>query len=178
MTTHPASTSGSPVGTIREGVVYELFFTALPVGAFTAADVVDVYRHRGALETAPSDQEQDPDRWCSQTLCRQESWQILSQWVWTLRLEQGHQLHPTPLRTTKFAPENPPILPSYGPPRWYEQHGWAACLEAIFLPKRMGPCDVLLDIPSICRNDGLNGRACCRSCLQPELVIVVPVHCT
>ncbi len=42
---------------------------SLPVGAFTAADVVDVYLHRGANARVLSDedQEQDPDRWCSQT---------------------------------------------------------------------------------------------------------------
>ncbi len=49
----------------------------------------------------------------------------MSQWVWNLRLELGHQLEPTPLRTTEFAPA---ILPpseqaassvpasGYGPP--------------------------------------------------------------
>jgi hypothetical protein len=40
--THPASATPAPVGETREGMVYELFFTALPVGAFTAADGVDL----------------------------------------------------------------------------------------------------------------------------------------
>jgi hypothetical protein len=31
--------TASPIGTTREEVVYELFFTALPQGAFTPADV-------------------------------------------------------------------------------------------------------------------------------------------
>src|SRR5262249_840041 len=53
---------------------------------------------------ADEDQEQDPDRWCSHTPCGQECWQIVSQWVWNLRLELGHQLEPAPLRTTEFAP--------------------------------------------------------------------------
>ena len=67
--THPASTTPAPVGTTREEIVYELFFTALPQVAFTAADVVTLYLHRGAFETvlADEDQEQDPDRWCSHT---------------------------------------------------------------------------------------------------------------
>src|SRR5690349_14653532 len=30
--------------------------------------------------------------------------QIISQWVWNLRLELGHQLKPEPARTTQFAP--------------------------------------------------------------------------
>jgi hypothetical protein len=32
----------------------------------------------------------------------------VAQWVWNLRLEGGHQLEPTPLRTTEFAPAIPP----------------------------------------------------------------------
>jgi hypothetical protein len=38
----------------------------------------------------------------------QECWQIVSQWLWNLRLELGHQLHPDPVRTTEFAPALPP----------------------------------------------------------------------
>lgn len=33
----------------------------------------------------------------------QECWQLIAQWVWNLRLELGHQLHPDPVRTTEFA---------------------------------------------------------------------------
>jgi hypothetical protein len=29
---------------------------------------------------------------------------VVSQWVWNIRLEQGHRLEPTPLRLTEFAP--------------------------------------------------------------------------
>lgn len=46
--------------------------------------------------------------------------------IWNLRLELGHQLHPTAMRLTEFAeassppPENtsvsPPAAPTYGPP--------------------------------------------------------------
>src|SRR5258706_16459764 len=54
--THPATTTTSPIGTIRDEVVYELFFTALPQGAFTPADVVDLYLHRGAFDTVLSDE--------------------------------------------------------------------------------------------------------------------------
>jgi hypothetical protein len=49
------------------------------------------------------DREQDPDRWCSHSACGQELWQIISQWIWNLRLELGHQLEPEPIRTTEFA---------------------------------------------------------------------------
>jgi hypothetical protein len=104
--THPATGTPAPIGVIRDGVIYELFFTALPPVAFTAADVVNLYLHRGAFETVLSDEdkEQDPDRWVSHTASGQECWQILSQWMWNLRLELGHRLHPTPVRMTEIAP--------------------------------------------------------------------------
>jgi hypothetical protein len=68
------------------------------------------------------DQEIDPDRWCSHSAWGQECWQVVSQWVWDLRLELGHQLHPDTLRTTEFAPavaatnEQQPPTRGYGKP--------------------------------------------------------------
>ena len=47
---------------------------------------------------------------------------MVSQWVWNLRLELGHQLEPTPIRITEFAPALPPPSPhtasssGYAPP--------------------------------------------------------------
>src|SRR6266700_2925294 len=122
--THTVGNKKSPVGVTRSGVVYELFFTMLPQQAFTASDVVELYLHRGAFEPALSDEdnEQDPDRWCSHAAWGQECWHVVSQWVWNLRLELGHQLEPTPVRTTEFAsaipPASPPAAPSagYAPP--------------------------------------------------------------
>jgi len=109
--THPAGKKKSPIGVTRAGVVYELFFTNLPQHAFTACDVVELYLHRGAFEPMLSDEDQeiDPDRWCSHSAWGQEAWQLISQWVWNLRLELGHQLEPTPLRTTEFAPALPDL---------------------------------------------------------------------
>jgi hypothetical protein len=46
--THPAGTAKSRIGVTRSGVVYELFLTNLPQSAFTAADIVALYLHRGA----------------------------------------------------------------------------------------------------------------------------------
>ncbi len=129
--THPTGKKKSQVGLTRAGVVYELFLTNLPQQAFTACDVVELYLHRGAFEPQLSDEdsEQDPDRWCSHSAWGQECWQVVSQWVWNLRLELGHRLEPTPLRTTEFAPalspqgeqaliRPPSSLPAsgYGPP--------------------------------------------------------------
>jgi hypothetical protein len=102
--THQAATS--PIGVIRDGIVYELFFTALPAPGFRAADVVRLYLHRGSFETvlADEDREQDADRWSSYTPHGQEVWQILSQWVWNLRQELSQQWHPTSMRLTEFSP--------------------------------------------------------------------------
>jgi hypothetical protein len=109
--THQAGKKKSQVGVTRGGVVYELFFTNLPQQAFTASDVVEMYLHRGAFEPALSDEDQeiDPDRWCSHSAWGQECWQVVAQWVWNLRLELGHQLEPTPMRITEFAPAISPV---------------------------------------------------------------------
>jgi hypothetical protein len=119
--THQAGVAKSRIGVTRSGVVYELFVTKLPQSAFTASDVVALYLHRGAFENAlaDEDQEQDPDRWASHTARGQETWQLISQWVWNLRLELGHQLHPDPVRTTEFAPALPSVqdqAPDSSPP--------------------------------------------------------------
>jgi hypothetical protein len=108
---HPVGAAKSRIGVTRSGVVYELFLTNLPQSAFTAADVVALYLHRGAFENALADEdnEQDPDRWVSHVATGQECWQIVSQWVWNIRLELGHQLHPDPVRTTEFAPAYPSV---------------------------------------------------------------------
>ena len=115
--THPAGKKKSPVGITRAGVVYELFFTRLPQQAFTASDIVELYLHRGAFEPQLSDEdnEQDPDRWCSHSAWGQECWQVVSQWVWNLRLELGHQLEPTPMRITEFAPATEQAATRPGP---------------------------------------------------------------
>ena len=119
--THPAGKKKSPIGVTRAGVVYELFFTNLPQQAFTACDVVELYLHRGAFEPLLSDEDQeiDPDRWCSHSAWGQECWQVISQWVWNLRLELGHQFHPDPVRTTDFAPAISPASPYAAPSAGY-----------------------------------------------------------
>jgi hypothetical protein len=103
--THPAGSKKSPVGVTRSGMVYELFFTNLPQQAFTASDVVELYLHRGAFEPVLSDEDQeiDPDRWCSHSAWGQETWHIIAQWIWNVRLELGHHLLASPVRTTEFA---------------------------------------------------------------------------
>jgi hypothetical protein len=148
--THPACATPSPIGTTRQGVVYELFFTSLPQGAFSAADVVQMYLHRGAFESvlADEDQEQDADRWCSHTSCGQDCWQIISQWVWNLREELGHRLQPTPLRMTEFAPaltvpllapvSGPSVEVVYGKPHWARPAQMGGFPGDAFLPQDDG----------------------------------------
>lgn len=157
--THPAPSTASTIGTTREGVVYELFFTALPQDAFTSADVVDLYLHRGAFETvlADEDKEQDPDRWVSYTPWGQEVFQILSQWIWNLRLELGHLLHPTPMRTTEFAlaqaPSHPAPIPdkpapvTYGPPQFAQPAQMGGFAGDRFTPQSDGTLRCPADRP-------------------------------
>src|SRR5436309_3223721 len=70
--THPATSSNNPpIGVLRAGTVDELFLTTAPQAAFTCADVIALYLHRGAFETVLSDEdrEQNTDRWCSRAAC-------------------------------------------------------------------------------------------------------------
>ncbi len=57
--THPASGQKSRIGITRSGLVYELFFTRLPQDAFTVADVLALYLHRGAFEPILADEDQE-----------------------------------------------------------------------------------------------------------------------
>jgi len=82
--THARTSSDPEVFVERDGIVYELFVSTLPSPAFTAADILELYLHRGSFETvlADEDKEQEMDRWYSHTPCGQEFAQILAQWVW------------------------------------------------------------------------------------------------
>jgi hypothetical protein len=156
--THPATTTAAPVGVTRDGIVYELFFTALPQVAFTPADVLALYLHRGAFETTLSDEdkEQDPDRWCSRTAWGQEFWQILSQWMWNVRLELGHHLSPTPMRITTFAPaqlfsapvaQEPAKPMAYGPPKLARAAQMGGIPGDTFKPQADGTLHCPMDKP-------------------------------
>jgi hypothetical protein len=54
---HPANDSSPSIGTLRNGIVYEQFFTTVPPAAFTPADVLDLYLHRGSFETVLADED-------------------------------------------------------------------------------------------------------------------------
>ncbi len=162
--THPATEIPAKVGTTRGEVVYELFYTALPADAFTPADVVALYLHRGAFETvlADEDEEQDPDRWCSHTAWGQEFWLILAQWIWNLRLELGHALHPTPMRTTEFAPA------SVGKPA-------ETAPDPISRPSE--PAPVIYGSPQWARPSYTKGFASADFALQPDGTLRCPAGC-
>jgi len=133
-----ATASPPSIGMVHNGMVYEQVLTTVPPNAFTPADVLDLYLHRGSFETvlADEDQEQDPDRWVSHTPCGQEFWQILSQWIWNLRLEFGQHVSASPMRLTELTysqvdepvqasepvrasePVQADASVSYGPPQW------------------------------------------------------------
>ncbi|HEY6541726.1 MAG TPA: hypothetical protein VIZ18_12345, partial [Ktedonobacteraceae bacterium] len=101
--------------------VYELFLTSHPARCLQAADVVQLYLHRGSFETvlADEDVEQDPDRWCSHIPSGQECWQIVSQWVWNLRLELGCVQQQPQLRHTRLVDDtvlSDTVMPAPAPP--------------------------------------------------------------
>jgi hypothetical protein len=122
--THPEGKKKSRVGVTRAGLVYELFFTALPQQAFTAADVVELYLHRGAFEPtlADEDTEQAASRWCSHSAWGQECWQVVSQWVWNeapgigaSALPHAHthdRICPCPLSTERASSHPSTLIPS------------------------------------------------------------------
>ncbi len=191
--THPAGKKKSPVGVTRAGVVYELFFTNLPQQAFTASDVVELYLHRGAFEPtlADEDKEQDPDRWCSHAAWGQECWQLVAQWVWNIRLELGHQLHPDPVRTTEFAPallpqtEQAPTHPAaaapasgYAPPATATRLGkLAASLAQTFLSNLTGRFGAQQGSRFTSRSDVERPMAACAWCMRPAFAIAAPALC-
>ena len=100
----PAHGEQVTVGKLVGQDIYELFLTSHPTRCLQAADVVRLYQHRGSFETvlADEDVEQDPDRWCSYTPHGQACWQIVSQWVWNLRLELGYVQQQPELRHTRL----------------------------------------------------------------------------
>ena len=183
--THPIESQKSRVGVTRSGIVYELFFTNLPQQAFTAIDVVELYLHRGAFEPVLSDEDQeiDPDRWCSHTACGQEAWCVVSQWVWNLRLEFGHQLQPDPIRTVSRLLQLPPRSKRSSPtPAGMANQRWPWSSKRVASPGRilcsslMVPCVVLPTNLLWPMNDAEKLMAVCASCMGPASAVVVPVR--
>lgn len=53
--THARTSSDPEVFVERDGIVYELFVSTLPSPAFTAADILELYLHRGSFEIVLAD---------------------------------------------------------------------------------------------------------------------------
>ena len=134
--------------------------------------------------------EQDPDRWCSHSAWGQECWQVVSQWVWNLRLELGHQLEPTPIRTTEFAPalsaqsEQAATRPPHPSRLWvWSTHQppppgkRVASREPTFLSSLMGRCAVQQESLFTPRSGVERPMAVCVWCMRPAFAVVARVRC-
>ena len=101
----PPDGSKPRVGKLQGQKVYELFITSCAPNQLTVRDVVSLYYGRGGFEQTLSfeDQEQDPDRFCSQNQAGQEFWQLLAQWVWNARLRLGFAAQTPDARRTIWA---------------------------------------------------------------------------
>ena len=121
----------------------------------------------------------------------QECWQVISQWVWNLRLELGHRLEPTPLRTTEFAsalsPQSkqaatrPPVSPpaaGYGPPTSATRLGKrGASQEPTFLSSQMGRSAVQQESLFTSRSGKAVPMAVCAWSMRPAFTTAAPVRC-
>jgi hypothetical protein len=101
----PVDKSKPKVGKLQGNKVYELFITDHTGDQLTASDIVSLYYGRGGFEQTLSqeDQEQDPDRFCSQNPAGQEFWQLLAQSVWNTRLRLGFASQTPQCRRTIWA---------------------------------------------------------------------------
>ncbi len=103
----PADKSKPKVGKLQGNKVYELFITDRAVHQLTAQDIVSLYYGRGGFEQTLSledqEQEQDPDRFCSQNQAGQEFWQLLAQSLWNARLRLGFASQTPQTRRTIWA---------------------------------------------------------------------------
>jgi hypothetical protein len=135
--THPASEKKPRVGVKRAGVVYELFLTNVPQAAFTTADVVALYLHRGAFENALADEDLEQDErlaGVATLLAGKRPGKSSANGCGTRLLELGHQLAPDPVRTTEFAPALPPAQKEALSPSPFQGYGPAE----VALPWKQG----------------------------------------
>ncbi len=177
--THPATKKKSPVGaSLGSPPPMSSRFTCIAVPYAPAL--------------SDEDQELDPDRWCSHSAWGQECWQIISQWVWNLRLELGHQLEPTPLRTTEFAPAislskrpatsiaspTPTSASGYGPPATATRLGKRAASPALTsLSSPTEPSSAKPAMRFTARSGVEKLTGACAWCMRPVSVTAALAHC-
>jgi hypothetical protein len=144
---------------------------------------------------ADEDQEQDPDRWVSHTPCGQAFWQILSQWVWNLRLEFGQHVSASPMRVTElaYAQLDEPLQASeplkaselvqadasvsYGPAQWARRSFTKGFAGAVSLRNPMERCGVPPITRSPRKSVERSAMARCGCSMPPALAIVAAVLC-
>ena len=105
---------------------------------------------------------------------------MISQWVWNLRLELGHQLHPDPVRTTDFAPAIPPTpLPRRAmlPLTWACPGKLVASLDKTLLSNPMGRCGAPLTRSFSRMSSAEKPMEACAWCMEPASAVIAPVLC-
>ncbi len=105
--THTRTSSDPAVFVERDGIVYELFVSTLPSPACTAADILELYLHRGSFETVLADPR--PGARDGSLVLPYPVWPGMcpdprSMGLERIERELGQQLSPSELRTTEFAP--------------------------------------------------------------------------
>jgi len=128
---------------------------------------------------------QDSDRWSSYTTYGQETWQILSQWMWNLRQELSQQWQPSSMRLTEFSPplkltpchpRTSPRLDHLSVPRSGRvQRESAAWEDTTFFIRPTARCVVRKEQRSIHRSDAPNMMGRCACSMPPGLLTVVSV---
>jgi hypothetical protein len=193
--THPAPAKKKKkrqVGLIRDGIVYELFWTNLPQSAFTASNVVSLYLHRGSFETALEDEdiEQEPDRWCSHSAWGRKPGRSSPSGpgtsVWSLdtssplnrcappslRLPSQSRTPTRPRLRLHLLPPRPPRGMLHLPP----PGKLVASLVQTFLSNQMGPCGVQQATSWSRMSDVEKAMAVCGSSIPPAFATAVRVQ--
>ena len=183
VTTHPATSSPPSIGVQRQGMVYELFVSTLASPAFTRHPMCWIcICIEGPLK--PFLPMKTPSKILTAGVlmpeASQEFWQILSQWMWNLRLELGQHLCPTAMQTTEFAPvletsQAPTVL--YGPAQWARLRGLPALPDRLLRFNPMEAYSVPPIILSTHKNADPSVMALTVCCMPLASAIVAAVAC-
>jgi hypothetical protein len=126
---------------------------------------------------------QDPDRWCPHSAWGQECWQLVSQGVWNLRLELGHQMHPDPVCTVSrlllpsHLPHHTPLpLEAMLPLRWGCPGKLVESAAKTLLSSPMGRCGAPLIRGFPRMSNAEKPLEACASCMEPASAVAVPVR--
>ena len=186
--THPASAKAAPIGTTRDDVVYELFFTALPtqpsrqlmssnstcIGGrsrrFSLMRIKNKILTVGVLRPLVGRSSGRSSRSGSGTCAW--NWDMLS-----IPLPCARRSLPQPpsLRNLPHACLSSQ-LPGMDRPHSRPPGSRTGCPARTLLPNLMARCAVLPTILSTRRNDARSEMGPCGWCMQPALAIAAPVR--